>query len=938
MPSLLQCTKCRLAQTATTVCMIGRGSETPQILFVGEAPGRNEDIQGVPFIGAAGRKLDDAMKEAGIDPSICRWTNTVRCVPWQDPAKTDVRPPAEDEVLACKDYLTDEILKYKPKVIVAVGGTAARYFTGQTYITKARGKKYWYKIGDQQFLVVPIIHTAAVLRGNAHYWTDIIADLTYVKRIVVGEDETTDYAIINDQHSLEEYTEFLLRGYQSGEIKYITVDVETIGYPERPDAGLDPFDARSRLLTVQITHAHGQGRMILVDHKASVFRDDMLKYALVGCLKRILSTIPVGGQNYKFDFKWLYCKLGIITRKVVFDTQFGHHCLHGGTEPNNLKYMAAMYCGMAGYENELQAYLAGMPPDQRTMEDASLDVLLRYGCGDSDATFRLVPILTKKLVEAGLFDAFQFLYIDTYENVIFTEINGVKVSQPYLERLAVEFPLKLKEAHGKITESIFHSVFREVRKYEQKRKRTDPPGTPLTQTIYPDINPGSPQQLKQFLYEIMKMPNSCATCTTLAPEHFCLVSYCRAAGTLAMGQSTDKATMKKMVEYAQLKGAPYEEHVYVLEAVLAFKAVQKLYTSYVVNLPGLIADKTGERASIFEPDCGIWHCHPILKLDGTVTGRLSSEAPNIQQIPPGPIKEMFISRFPNGLILEADYSQVELRVFAALSKDKALIEAFKRGIDIHTYTAHRTNKIPLEKVTHDLRRRAKVATFTVLYGGGAGTLAYGTKVSIEEGQKVIDDFWESYPDAHKWHGTQQTLASQQGYIESPLGRRRPLPGINSQIREEKRHAMACAVNTPVQSAASDLTLTASSRIYSSMKQRNMNSLQFALVHDAIDMDTYPGELLPILRLVREEMVENSYKLHPWLCVPIVVDTAIGVSWGRLIDVSIGDDATVELEGQEHYFDEVLAVLHAAYKVRNVESRSFIKDGQPHRAMKMELAV
>lgn len=913
MPSAGPCDKCPLHENAVTVNVLGRGPDNPEILIVGEAPGRQEDKNGVPFVGPSGQMLERMMATAGLNPATTRFTNINRCVPWQDANRTDVRPPTDKERDACVPHLREEILRTKPKIIVAVGGTSCKFFTGKGQITKARGARYAFRPYPEEHPtfavpVVPIIHPAAVLRGNKKYEVLIAQDLSYVRKLLNEgvQQEKLDYAVIREQADLTAYVDALIGWHQAGQLPYIAVDCETMD--------LDAYKLDKGLLSIQVSHTPGSARLIPVSHDESPFNDSAGMAFLVQELKRLLETVPVVGHNYRFDYAWIYAKLGIMTRQFVFDTMMAHHALYVGEMPNDLKFMAAKYTTIGGYENELQQFIATLPKGKQDMANVPLDVLARYGCGDSDATLRIAQLLIPELHKKGLWDMFKELYLDVWTTATWMEINGAYVDQDRWAKLMDEYPTILEKAAGEIHKSPFHRVWSENNKTPFKRKRGQKPTPDDPEFVYPDLNPGSWMQLQNLLYEVMKMP--------------------KIPGDTKGG--TDKTTLKELRDNCKNNG--WDEHGRVIEAILEYKKYAKRYSAYVSGMPKLIAyrgEEGPERATkAHEPPQVPFAVHPKFNLGGTLTGRLSSSQPNMQQLPPkSEEKALFISRWhaEGGMMAEADYAQIEYRVFAQLSGDPGMIDAFTGGKDIHRYIASRVFLKPEEQITYDERRMAKTATFAILYGASPETVSKGQELTPAQAKQVIEDFWKQFPLARKWYDGQHAFAHKHGYVTTPTGRVRSLRAmLDEGTRSSIAGAMRRAVNSPVQGAASDITLTSLARVWNRCLERGMRSLPISIVHDALVFDVAPGEALDFYHLLYEEMISGVRKQFPWLEVPLSADYEIGISWGYMAEVVLdqNDYNHVIYKGRATWVKDVIRALKLSHDVQINATTPYEKDGHP----------
>jgi DNA polymerase-1 len=309
-----------------------------------------------------------------------------------------------------------------------------------------------------------------------------------------------------------------------------------------------------------------------------------------------------------------------------------------------------------------------------------------------------------------------------------------------------------------------------------------------------------------------------------------------------------------------------EEHD-VPRLVLEYRQLTKLKSTYVDALPALIRPETGR-------------VHTTFGQTGTATGRLSSANPNLQNIPirtelGREIRAAFIAE-PGYVLLAADYSQIELRLLAHFSKDKLLVEAFRRGDDIHTLTASQVFGVPPLMVTPDHRRQAKVVNFGIVYGLSAFGLSQQLGIEPGEAKKFIDAYFEKYAGVRAFIDATLAEARREQRVRTLFGRMRPIPDINSKNTNLRGFAERTAVNTPMQGTAADLIKLAMIRIDEEVRKRGLASRMTLQVHDELVFEVPKREAESMKALVREHM-ENVQEL----AVPLVVEVGLGLNWRDL---------------------------------------------------------
>ena len=303
----------------------------------------------------------------------------------------------------------------------------------------------------------------------------------------------------------------------------------------------------------------------------------------------------------------------------------------------------------------------------------------------------------------------------------------------------------------------------------------------------------------------------------------------------------------------------------IINEILEFRGVKKLLSTYIEPFPSYISPITGK-------------VHTTFNQALTATGRLSSSKPNLQNIPirterGKEIRKAFVPSRPDGLIVSADYSQIELRIMAHLSCDKHLIEAFRAGQDVHAITASKIFGIPLEDVTSDQRRIAKTANFGIMYGISSFGLSQRLKIGRGEAKKIIEDYFANFPAISSYIEDTLTAARENGYVETIFGHKRFLPDINSRNGTVRALAERNAINAPIQGTSADIIKLAMIKTDRRIRQEGLQSRMILQIHDELVFDTTPDEVERLERIVREEM-ENVIELS----IPLTVECNHGHNW------------------------------------------------------------
>ena len=302
----------------------------------------------------------------------------------------------------------------------------------------------------------------------------------------------------------------------------------------------------------------------------------------------------------------------------------------------------------------------------------------------------------------------------------------------------------------------------------------------------------------------------------------------------------------------------------IIGKILEYRQIKKLLNTYLNALTETINRKTGK-------------IHTNYNQTVTSTGRLSSSSPNLQNIPVRDemgrdIRRAFIPD-PGHLFLSADYSQIELRLVADFANDETMIEAFRKGDDIHAITAAKINHVPLEDVTPDERRKAKTANFGILYGITAFGLASRLQIPRQEAKDLIDGYFATFPSIHKYMSDSVEEAREHGYAVTRLGRKRRLPDINSKNPVVRGYAERNAINAPVQGTAADVMKLAMVGIWQEMQEKGLKSKMIMQVHDELNFDVVPGEE-GMLQEIVERRMQDAYDGS----VPLTASAGLGANW------------------------------------------------------------
>jgi DNA polymerase-1 len=330
---------------------------------------------------------------------------------------------------------------------------------------------------------------------------------------------------------------------------------------------------------------------------------------------------------------------------------------------------------------------------------------------------------------------------------------------------------------------------------------------------------------------------------------------------------TDEIKKTKTGQYSTSEDvlSKYAHSHPIVNLILDYRELRKLKSTYVDAIPALVHANTGR-------------LHTSFMQTVAATGRLSSNNPNIQNIPirtprGREIRKAFVPRNEDYTILSADYSQIELRVIASLSEDKNMCDAFNSGKDIHQATAAKVFNVPIEEVTKEMRSKAKAVNFGIIYGQGAFGLAQNLGISRTEAKEIIDSYFKQFSTLKNFQADQIESAKEKGFVETILHRKRHLPDINSRNAIVRGFAERNAINAPIQGSAADIIKLAMIRIFKAFEDNHIQSKMILQVHDELVFDVLKSEQEKVQQIVQDCM-QNAFKMN----VPLIAESGIGENW------------------------------------------------------------
>ena len=561
--------------------------------------------------------------------------------------------------------------------------------------------------------------------------------------------------------------------------------------------------------------------------------------------------------NGKFDFQ-IFERYNIYLRGPMLDGMLAKYLLNE-ERPNGLKDMVNRYIPEAsGYEADKG--FDKIPWDQKPLEP-----LCKYGCQDTDYTFRLMIFFEKKLIDNGLYSLYRNLIMPASRVLQAVEKNGLYLDREFNQKLLEEYKPKIEQA----LENIYTlpKMVKLQKKYTQKR--IDDYIEKIEEELS-KLNPDDPKDKRKISSREQKITNVRAGVFSNNTERELVrrinlnsnkdikwLMYSEEGFNFPILKYTDSgapsADEETLVELRMQVNKPDSPKAIFLDNVLTLRGLEKMYKTYI----------EGWNEKVQDDNC----LHGQFKIHGTTSGRLSSAEPNLQQIPKTSvdpnIKKQLIAR-PGTLYMAMDFSQAELRIMAHLSGDETYLTAFREGQDPHLAIAAKKYGVPYEEAfaimddenhpDHKLwktrRKQAKQIAFGIIYGIQAKLLAQklsdvkaGLIVTPQEAQQSLNEFFHEHPKIKKFMQKQEKLLRKQGYVSSLFGRKRRLPQIYSDDSGEAAYAVRLAVNMPCQSAASDMCLFGSVLLYWMMRQGKLPKMpSVTLVHDANYFNPKPKDI------------------------------------------------------------------------------------------------
>lgn len=812
-----------------TACRMSAQADPQNVCVTGSGPNdaRVVIVTKLPLGPKARTEMAGYLDEAGIKPDSLMWCSALKCKVWDlDPNKTDQK--------ACKSYLDAEIAFINPEYVLAIGNEALFATAGKSGIMKYRGKWFTHASGAQ---VMATIAPGMVSR-NPGFRDGLVADLRYFNNRIMGVSTDLDpYHAPGDARRTYVGTKDALRAMLAAldVADAVAYDVETTRAGE--------YESGAAIVSLSLTTARSSGMdsahvwEIPLFHPESPWRRIWRRVLekIYAAFRKVPRRIA---HNAKFDTRWLRW-FGMPELTPTFDTIVAAALLDEN-RPKGLKPLGQQILGADPW---------GI--DTKDLLNTPLAEVLEYNGLDTWHTLRLYYVFRDQLkARPKTLRFFVHVMMPLVQELVPVEQVGVYVDQEVLA------------TNTTIAKTMLADIEDNLMEYVPEAWDDIPPDLK-------EINFGPSNFARWLLFDHLKLP------------------------ILARGKTKDDGSpgMPSMAEAVMMDLAEMHPVGALMgERALWYKRVTGFFNPYTETV-----DANSRIHTVFKP----W---------GTVTGRLSSgkedaekltargavRGVNLQQVPRDKLLRGVFGAPPGSSFVEADYSQIELRLAAFLAREQTMLHLYATGQDVHMAMAMRMTGKPAKDVTKEERKRAKAVNFGFLYGMGwakfisTAWLNYQVRVNEQEARAFRETFFTGFSGLLPWHAKQRRLVNKYGRVETPMGRIRHLPDINSPDQGVRAEAERQAINSPVQAFASDMAALSMVRVARQFRELGLRGHPVGLVHDAVNYEIPNNEMRVALPIIKDSMetlpLEQMFGLV--LDVPIIADLKAGSHWGGARELSV----------------------------------------------------
>lgn len=857
-----QCKQCPLdGQNKVKGVHLG---DDPRIVFVGEAPGQEEDIKGEPFVGPAGMKLKSALGHTRISFAFAHKMNVINCRPPKNKIDSSEGELAQECCYRGFKEELKEVLKKGAKVVVPLGNTAMKVLGIEGTITKNRGSVFMSPLIESFGIgrivpVIPTFHPSYILRGQ---WKEVptwIADLTKAYDLTKKEYKPPkeEFIIFPELNDVIKFKNKVINGK-----KLVGVDIETIG--------LNPFHASGQIVMVGLSYDSSHALVIpFLDHNKDSYWNMEEERIVKTALKDILAKCDTLFQNCLFDAFWLEKHIGPC-KKIKHDVMIAHHSLNPEL-PHNLGYITSIY-GETPFWKELK--LNG----EKAIFGLSDEEFRTYNARDSVVLHQVLPGLLKDLKEDKLLGTYEMSMRLVYP-ILEMQLRGIPIDEKALKNYRTTLKRNVTRAEkkiyeiGKLPESfnlnsgddVRYLFFGEVPKKCERAK----------EQLEEYDRPGCKKRKDTKKYKKLKRDASLIE-ETIPFKNYLTYTKRTDSGNIKVDnevlQDIYKSLYRRQEKIFRLKrrNKEHDDELKLIDDEIALLGELFKYNKLVKEL--------STYTSFFVPDGSV---HPKYLIHGTNTGRLASRDPNGQNFSKS-IKQVFVA--PKGRIfIQADYSNLELRVLAYVSKDKKLLEIFKKGLNVHSENCKTMFGLKEDdKMWKAARHACKTYQFGRNYGGTLQGIYRRVvnqvpelNLSYKKFESIDRQYKREHPEQEKWSKEVQRLGKTERISVNAFGRKRYLLGTFQEIERE-------ALNSPIQSTAADIMNMAMVDIYEDKKKEQLGVWLHGTVHDSLLVSCTKRNKKKVIDFLREKM-EVKVKINGFNC-EFPVDFEAGENWGELTEV------------------------------------------------------
>lgn len=928
------CTGCSLHETCMNqVCYYGNTTiQDCELLVIADYSHREDDVNSKALSNPQYKFLYDLLDQLNVKYLT---VPLVRCVP-VDVVSRRYRKPTELEYDTCYKLNTlKDISENPPEAILIVGQEALDYMVPGKKVADLREKSYRINLGNKIVPMLATYHPYAaykdLMEGTNVVYDRFVEDVVYAARHAF----THRKEYITKTITSSQFSRVVDIWCNDPTIEYVSFDTES--------NTLDPHIEGAKITSFSVAVDNDIGYNIMMYHPELPELTDYDREVAIKAAKKLLTSKKVVVQHAKHEYRMVKTLWGF-TPNIVDDTMYMVATLfmdYPGMR-HGLKFLSGRFAQMPPWEeythlfsnlfkkiNQIKNFDEGWI--QRLKEDYSYLNLTtedltgfrsiikdpnyyikQEDSSNSDVFYWLIPM--RHLEKYAGMDAIAPLEIMKVLKPMIERDQGFKEIYKMLVEAAEVFAnIELKGLRvvdlelwtDRYTEEVQKSLDI-VRGYDEVKRFEADTGE--------EYNPNSAQQNAEVFFKYMMFP----------------VQGLTAKGLPSMSEDN----LKALVKIYSGKEERSEDDNYRLNFLMNFrryKKLNKVLSTYFIGLRRFMkVNKSydGIKCNRIPVPIGNEELHifPQYKLDTVATGRIASAEPSLHTLPTeSEVKKMFASHYygRGGLMVMADYAACELRVLGSISEkffgDPSLAQAFREGHDVHKFVASRVFNVPIEEVTSLQRRFSKSISFAVVYGSAVSSVAESTGRTLEETQKMFDDFYEMFPGVRKYIDAMHNYVKQYGCIRYPNGRVRHLVGALSDDRGAVSSALRQSQNSPVQGSASDCAVVGILEYYRKLREMNLDSKLVGVIHDAMYIDSYPGELFECIDLLYHSMRDYPQEFFNYMTCPLGVDVQIGPNMNDHLDIEsmeINEDGsrTFILSGYDTVMITVLDEIRMSYDI------------------------